>query len=537
MNYKMKKILYLIITFISFMFISEVEASGLSTSISGTKTIYAGNQFTITLNATGGTNIMGITAKLNYDTSKLQFVSAAGKNGFTPTVAANVVVDNTVGKSGTFSFVSLTFKATSTFTVGQTTTISISNVNGSDGEKDIPGTGSSINISVVTPKSGDNNLSNLMINGNNIAGFSASKTSYSMIVDNSVTAINLSAFASHSKATVSGTGTKTLKVYNNNFNVTVRAENGTSKTYTINIIRKDEKGRTVPMATNNNLKKLVIEGFDITFDPKILVYELNVDNNISNLNINAEAEDDKANLKINNIDELKVNLNMITIEVKAENGDIKTYTIKVNRSAEGPVTTLDEILDIIPKTTSKVINVIIDDENTNLTDAILKELKINNINVIVNKYDNNNKMIYSWNIISKNINNIDNINTYITFDPNKRTKIDELTNYAEGVYLNFLHDGALPKDTKITIYVGDKYKDNSVLKLYYYNEKDNNMELISDEVTVKSGYVELNLNHSSDYFLSKAVINDSNNSLPWVIVVFEGLIIAASLIYIYIRKI
>ncbi|MDD4808874.1 MAG: cadherin-like beta sandwich domain-containing protein [Bacilli bacterium] len=532
----MKKVLYVGLILISFYIGSSIKASSLTTSISGTNTIYAGEQFTITLNATG-TNIMGITGRLNYDSSKLTFVKGEGLNGYVATVGTNVVVDNTVGKSGIFGFVKLTFKATSSFTAGQKTTISISDVNGTDGINEIPGTGSSINISMILPKSGNNNLSKLMIDGVGIDGFNANQTSYSKTVDYNVSTINLTASPQDSKATISGVGKKTLNIYHNSFQVIAKAENGTTKTYTVNIVRKDKDGLTAPLSTNNNLKNLKIEGFNISFSSKVLEYEFDIPNNINKLDIKAEAEDSKATIKINNIDELKVNLNIITIEVKSENGDIKTYTIKVNRSADGPTTTLSEVLEVIPKTTSNVINIVINDDQNELTKEILKELKDNQIDVVLNKLDDNKRLIYSWKINSKNISKLDNIKTSINFNSDKHDKILELTNYAEGLLLSFDHSGELPKDTKVTIYVSDKYKNNDFLKLYYYNEKDDKLELVAEEIIVKDGYVELTIEHCSDYFLSKTILNDNNSVIPWIIVVFEGIIILVTLTYIYIKSI
>ncbi|MDD2435912.1 MAG: cadherin-like beta sandwich domain-containing protein, partial [Bacilli bacterium] len=277
--------------------------------------------------------------------------------------------------------------------------------------------------------------------------------------------------------------------------------------------------------------------FNISFSSKVLEYEFDIPNNINKLDIKAEAEDSKATIKINNIDELKVNLNIITIEVKSENGDIKTYTIKVNRSADGPTTTLSEVLEVIPKTTSNVINIVINDDQNELTKEILKELKDNQIDVVLNKLDDNKRLIYSWKINSKNISKLDNIKTSINFNSDKHDKILELTNYAEGLLLSFDHSGELPKDTKVTIYVSDKYKNNDFLKLYYYNEKDDKLELVAEEIIVKDGYVELTIEHCSDYFLSKTILNDNNSVIPWIIVVFEGIIILVTLTYIYIKSI
>ena len=83
------------------------------------------------------------------------------------------------------------------------------------------------------------NLTNIRVNDVRIPNFSANKTSYSYKVPNSVTKVTLAAARSNTKAKTSGLGEKTnLKVGNNNFNIVVTAENGTKKTYKVNIIRE-----------------------------------------------------------------------------------------------------------------------------------------------------------------------------------------------------------------------------------------------------------------------------------------------------------
>lgn len=70
-------------------------------------------------------------------------------------------------------------------------------------------------------------------------GFDAGKTSgYSFEVQSSVESVNISATPVNSKAKISGTGTVNLKLGSNAVEIVVTAENGTKRTYTVNIIRK-----------------------------------------------------------------------------------------------------------------------------------------------------------------------------------------------------------------------------------------------------------------------------------------------------------
>ena len=90
--------------------------------------------------------------------------------------------------------------------------------------------------------SSDATLKNLGINPNDFSGFKKTKTTYNVSVPYSTEKINIYAKATDSKATVTGTGSKTLKEGSNSFSVKVTAaDKKTTKTYTLNITRKSEE--------------------------------------------------------------------------------------------------------------------------------------------------------------------------------------------------------------------------------------------------------------------------------------------------------
>ncbi len=88
-------------------------------------------------------------------------------------------------------------------------------------------------------KSKNNNLSSLTVDKVSIT-FNKNTTTYKGIVAYNVSAINITAKAEDSKAKISGTGNKKLNVGANNISVKVTAEDGTTKTYSINIERRPE---------------------------------------------------------------------------------------------------------------------------------------------------------------------------------------------------------------------------------------------------------------------------------------------------------
>ena len=87
-----------------------------------------------------------------------------------------------------------------------------------------------------TKKSGDNKLASLTISqGKLSANFSPNVTTYKVDLTSQTKEIEVTAKANDSKATVSGAGKHELKIGENNIVVTVKAENGSQKTYTISI--------------------------------------------------------------------------------------------------------------------------------------------------------------------------------------------------------------------------------------------------------------------------------------------------------------
>jgi len=181
-------------------------------------------------------------------------------------------------------------------------------------------------------RSSDNLLSSLTVNVGTI-NFNSGTTSYTINVGNDVNEIKIDAKAKHAKASVSGAGTVKLKDGKNEIKVVVTAENGSKKTYTINVIRKGKDDTTGNLSSNNNLKLLVVEGYEINFDANKGMYYLDVSKDVEKLVVEAISADSKANISINN-PTLKAGENTIRIDVTAENGDIKTYKIIVNKEAE-----------------------------------------------------------------------------------------------------------------------------------------------------------------------------------------------------------
>lgn len=86
----------------------------------------------------------------------------------------------------------------------------------------------------------NNKLSGLGAEGYSLTpSFSRDTESYNLIVDTSVSSITVTASAADSRASVTGTGTVALQGGSNDITVTVTAQNGSTRIYTIHVVKQD----------------------------------------------------------------------------------------------------------------------------------------------------------------------------------------------------------------------------------------------------------------------------------------------------------
>lgn len=85
----------------------------------------------------------------------------------------------------------------------------------------------------------NNKLSGLSVNGFSITPtFSRDVQAYDLIVDTSVSSVNVSAAALDSQAKVTGAGTVSLQSGNNDIKISVQAQNGTVREYVLHVVRQ-----------------------------------------------------------------------------------------------------------------------------------------------------------------------------------------------------------------------------------------------------------------------------------------------------------
>ena len=116
-------------------------------------------------------------------------------------------------------------------------------------------------------------------------------------------------------------------------NVSDKIDNITNKDEIDNVTDKDEIDFSYK-SYNNYLKLLKIENYKINFHKYVKDYNITIEPNVNKLNLTVELDDSKANYKIIGADDLKKNNYKVLIEVTAENGNKKTYTINIKVKEE-----------------------------------------------------------------------------------------------------------------------------------------------------------------------------------------------------------
>ncbi len=215
------------------------------------------------------------------------------------------------------------------------------------------------------PKDGDNSLKDLTVGGTTITGFDKDKTSYSMEVGEDVTSINVAGIANSSKASVTVSGASNLKAGVNPVTVTVTAENGSKRVYTINVTKPSKPGTTAPTGTTKKGDKSTTTkttkkpsnetgvtsiniGSPHTIDPEFSndkdVYNVTVPYDVDKLDLSLYLKDSKATYTVTGNENFQVGkVNVVTVTVKAEDGTTRTIIFNVTRTTDEDDTGLTDI--------------------------------------------------------------------------------------------------------------------------------------------------------------------------------------------------
>lgn len=188
---------------------------------------------------------------------------------------------------------------------------------------------SSSYLTTEKPKeSNEKNLESLTVEGDYelTPKFDKEVTEYNLTVGEDVEELKINAKAVDDSAKVEITGNDKLLVGENTIEIKVTAEDGTVRTYKINVT----KGTPEKLA----ISELTVEGYDLSpaFSSDIYEYTLDIpDLSVTSLNIDAKSNIDNAIIETTGNEGLKQGENIITILVKSQDGkEVITYQITAN---------------------------------------------------------------------------------------------------------------------------------------------------------------------------------------------------------------
>lgn len=165
---------------------------------------------------------------------------------------------------------------------------------------------------------------------------------YTATLEENVTKLNVTAKAESNKSKVEISGNDNIKDGENTIKIKVTAEDGTTKTYTVKVLKGVESEIPVSTQVTNTddvddgtlkLKSLEIENVDFMngFNPNQHYYELSLNLVVDQLNITAVANKEDATIEILGNSNFTEGENLVTILVKSASGDeTANYQIKVN---------------------------------------------------------------------------------------------------------------------------------------------------------------------------------------------------------------
>lgn len=350
---KLKKIFVSILMITSVISLNVINSDAASFSVSSKGTAKVGETVTVTITGSGLYATFNVSCQ-----GPGQIISSATDvdNGSTTIkVRATGIGTVTVTASGVAS----NYDNPADYSVSDYTTFTVtsssSSSNSSNGTTSSNNSSSSSNEGTTTQepevkKSSEKNLSSLSVSEGTLSPkFSSGTTTYKVDLTSETESLTISAKAKDSKAKVSGTGKKELKIGENNFTVTVTAEDGSKKTYTISVYVTEKPTQFVKLGDQNlgilnDLSKTdVPKGFEkstIKIDNKDVTALQNKDMGLTLLYL--QNEDDSTGFYIYDVDNNKVLSKYQTVAVNGKTyvlmdapdnleaiQDLKTATIKI----------------------------------------------------------------------------------------------------------------------------------------------------------------------------------------------------------------
>lgn len=204
--------------------------NGLSIS-ANVSSVKVGETFTVTIKASQNVFIEGLKLTVSGGTITKNLSVSSLDKGDTTTAKIKLTGDScTVKVTGTSANYETEKETSASASVKVTKKTTTTNNNSNTTNN----TNNNQTNNTTIKKSDDCSLTSLTIDQGTLSpSFKANKYHYDVALAGDITKVNIQAIPNHNKASLTGTGLKTLKVGDNVYSIICEAENGNKKTYTI----------------------------------------------------------------------------------------------------------------------------------------------------------------------------------------------------------------------------------------------------------------------------------------------------------------
>lgn len=343
----MKKITAFLVLLLLLLTVLPLTASAAAptAALAGPSVVRAGDEITVTFSI-NGTGIQGVQGAIDFNANQLELKSVNGKTSWIFQYAADKdtfvsyfdSASNTINKKTDLFTVAFKVK---NLDPGTAVTVTVKDIiascsgeNGSQVEE-FNVANATYTINIAPPKSANADLGSLLVvNGTLVPEFSKNTLEYTVTVPHTVEKLELAYTTDDPKATASDNN-PILKINaTTTVTITVKAENGSTQTYTLRVTRLQDPN--YEPSANANLTELKVEGFLISpvFKPDVTEYVVWLPYETTSLTVLATPEDENATVQVSGGDILVAGQdNPIIVTCIAENGSEKRYTVIAKRAA------------------------------------------------------------------------------------------------------------------------------------------------------------------------------------------------------------
>lgn len=342
----MKKICAGIVTvnLILILFSSTIFAATLAAAIIGPSAIRAGDTINVAIKL-GGIGLSAVQGEIRYDPALLTYKSSSGiLSGWSIDIGGSIAgkvtflgIDDklTAPIYDSKQLFILTFQVKSTAAVGANIKITTANLSATDGNNDLLPANASYSVNISAPLSSNAMLSKISVTNATISpAFNRNTVVYTASVPFSVTKLNIATTTEDRKANVSIGGNALIPGGITNVAITVTAENGNRKVYTIKVTRAADPN--YKPGSNADLKGITVDGFLISpvFDSGTTSYVVWLPVETTTVKVTGSAEDPKATVEVMGGDALIEGWdNPVKVVCTAEDGTKKEYTVIARRAS------------------------------------------------------------------------------------------------------------------------------------------------------------------------------------------------------------